>query len=225
MRRLGRDWLLGICVAGAVACSQSYGSDSGVDLDAAPQDSAVDVGTASIDSGDASGDSSVTTDDAAIPCPGGQTPCLDEDGVTRCVDLQAEPCHCGRCGNPCDGPCNAGVCGRCEGSYLGWCGPTAGNCPSGAGVNECTSLLTPDNCLYCAARCRLGGATPLCDPTYSTDLGPCHVASCLDGRANCDGMDSNGCEVDLLSSSGHCGACDNACPPTAPRCVDGVCAL
>jgi hypothetical protein len=40
-------------------------------------------------------------------CKGGKTRC-----GKRCVDVRADPAHCGRCGNACTGPrtCEAGVC-------------------------------------------------------------------------------------------------------------------
>lgn len=55
------------------------------------------------------------------------------------------------------------------------------------------------------------------------DGGP---APCNSGRASCDGNPANGCEVDLQTHAGNCGACGNACPPApnaTPACLAGKC--
>lgn len=85
-----------------------------------------------------------TADQAAVeryygapdPCPPGQELC---DG--RCVHLESERAHCGRCGNPC-GPsqvCQNRACG----------------CPSGITLcgSECVRLGTQQNCARCGDAC------------------------------------------------------------------------
>ena len=57
----------------------------------------------------------------------------------------------------------------------------------------------------------------------AADLGcvasPC---PCAAGRGDCDQRPSNGCETDLLTETGHCGACGRDCP-ASETCVDGGC--
>ncbi len=57
--------------------------------------------------------------------------------------------------------------------------------------------------------------------------GVCGTAGCADGYGDCDADPSNGCEVDLQSSTGNCGSCANACsfPGAIAACVDGACAI
>ncbi len=47
--------------------------------------------------------------------------------------------------------------------------------------------------------------------------GHCAVMTCTTGFGDCDGSASNGCETDLSSSVGHCGACGRSCiDPSSP---------
>ncbi|MFO0557552.1 MAG: MopE-related protein [Polyangiales bacterium] len=53
--------------------------------------------------------------------------------------------------------------------------------------------------------------------------GECRITSCVDHRANCDGNDRNGCEIDVDVDSNHCGRCGARCrfgACAAGRCVD-----
>jgi Stigma-specific protein, Stig1 len=105
-------------------------------------------------------------DDKVCGCPEGQTRCND-----RCVNLQRNERHCGRCFNRCDdgeqcvegecgggcisngnGPCgtNDQCCsGNCDTS--GFCLPPTGTnrvdcfCGDGTQVNHCTSLQCSDD--------------------------------------------------------------------------------
>lgn len=49
-------------------------------------------------------------------------------------------------------------------------------------------------------------------------------SSCPEGRADCDGDDSNGCETDIATDE-HCGACDHACVDGYSSCAEGACVL
>jgi hypothetical protein len=85
-------------------------------------------------------------------CPADLTPCLDEDGVVRCVNLQSEQCHCGECGNQC--LCSFGMCGDCGHDSL--CGQPS-ICISGENRAFCANLETdPDNCGACNNPCSGG---------------------------------------------------------------------
>jgi len=48
---------------------------------------------------------------------------------------------------------------------------------------------------------------------------------CAVGTANCDGLSSNGCEVDLRTDLQNCGSCGNRCgsPYGLSSCVSGIC--
>lgn len=77
-------------------------------------------------------------------CPPRQTLCGEV-----CVDLQADPLNCGKCGNPCPGedPCLSGVCG-CPSPYAGC-------------ARSCVDLaMNPRHCGICEHMCATG---ELCD--------------------------------------------------------------
>ncbi len=71
-------------------------------------------------------------------------------------------------------------------------------------VDEDFDLATdPSNCGACGAPCTSSGVVATCV------AGACQV-DCIEGRADCDGDSSNGCEVNL-SDPTHCGSCSNDC--------------
>ena len=69
-----------------------------------------------------------------------------------------------------------------------------------------------------------GGRAAVCAPanaTGSCTAGSCALAACTAGFADCDQSAWNGCEVDLMTDPGSCGACGNSCGGAA--CVNGGC--
>ena len=58
-------------------------------------------------------------------------------------------------------------------------------------------------------------------------LDPSCNTVCPDGYADCDGFAYNGCEVDLTSNVGHCGACGVVCsfPNAEALCIDSNCVM
>jgi hypothetical protein len=48
------------------------------------------------------------------------------------------------------------------------------------------------------------------------------LGGCQPGFGSCDDNPANGCEVDVLESTAHCGGCDKPCA-TGQTCVDGTC--
>ncbi len=88
------------------------------------------------------------------------------------------------------------------------------------GRAECVALDHPE--FGCASLgcepCSLPHASALCGPR-----GGCRIAECTEvGYRDCDGDSDNGCEVDVRSSTVHCGDCGQRCAGT---CVDGRCEL
>jgi hypothetical protein len=72
------------------------------------------------------------------------------------------------------------------------------------------------NCGACGRMCMLMNANATCT------MGSCAVASCAPGYGNCDGVPTNGCEVDLQVSTAHCGRCGMTCP-AGQSCRGGAC--
>lgn len=147
-------------------------------------------------------------------CETGFVDC-DGNAANGCeVDAATDPGNCGGCGRKCAAnngvpSCSAGQCGiLCASGY--------GNC-DGDAANGCEKNLTSDvnNCGKCGATCSTSHASASCVS------GSCHL-SCSTGWQDCDGAASNGCEVNVYTSSVNCGACGRKCPP-GYYCNLGVC--
>jgi hypothetical protein len=90
---------------------------------------------------------------------------------------------------------------------------TGADAPGPDGCGDTSS--DPNNCGMCGRRCSFPNAAASCVG------GLCGIASCAQGRADCDGENRNGCETDL-GERANCGVCGNGCP-SAGRCVGGRC--
>src|SRR6185436_2582547 len=115
--------------------------------------------------------------------------------------------NCGICNHVCSAAsgtpnCVAGVCG------VAACSAGFGDC-NGSSSDGCeTSFTTLTNCGACGVSCSMSNATPSCAS------GQCAIGSCSSGFANCDGVTTNGCEVNTNTSTLNCGACGTACSST-----------
>ncbi|HQP34054.1 MAG TPA: hypothetical protein PLI95_02705 [Polyangiaceae bacterium] len=143
-----------------------------------------------------------------VTCPTGQELC-----GTVCINLQANPSHCGACNHA----CNAGE--SCEkGACVQVCSTDTTNCGG-----SCVSLNTDlDNCGACGEVCSTPNADPICAG------GHCQVKACNTGFADCDQAAANGCEVELAKDPANCGECGKACadaPNAGKACVGGKCTL
>ncbi|HEY4106710.1 MAG TPA: hypothetical protein VGM44_22575, partial [Polyangiaceae bacterium] len=82
-----------------------------------------------------------------------------------------------------------------------------------------------------------GSSCPACVPGQHCKLptdcagGDCTgglcTLTCLDGKGNCDGDASNGCETNLKTDADHCGACETPCslPHATAACTGGSCTI
>src|SRR5262249_32750071 len=92
------------------------------------------------------------------------------------------------------------------------------NASNGCEVNKNTDV---NNCGACGTKCMLANATATCTN------GACAVQTCNNGFADCDGIASNGCEVNLTTSTANCGSGSNARTSTngTPACALGACSI
>lgn len=81
-----------------------------------------------------------------------------------------------------------------------------GNC-DGEAANGCEASFASDarNCGTCGKVCALAHATSACESRVCVRVG------CERGWANCDGVSTSGCGVDLSRDRYHCGGCGNHC--------------
>jgi hypothetical protein len=121
------------------------------------------------------------------------------------TDTRTSAAHCGGCGMACAArpntvaSCAAGACAyRCAEGF----GDCDGNASNGCEVDLRTSL---SHCGACGRGCSVSNGSPVCG------AGVCRVAACNTDYADCDGSAANGCEVNLLTTTQHCGRCGAAC--------------
>jgi hypothetical protein len=121
------------------------------------------------------------------------TACDDKNACTR-----NDTCVAGQCVGA-----NPVVCPAQRPCHLpSTCNPANGIC-SDANAPDGTSCLLPNATAACAS-------------------GNCQLQSCNLGFGNCDGMSGDGCESNLNTDLGNCGACGRACF-TGAMCVGGLC--
>ena len=172
-----------------------------------------------------------TRPNTAATCMGGACSYTCNPGFSDCdgdpsngceVDTRTSTSHCGACGARCNPPnataaCTAGVCA------VAACSDGFGDC-DGNPTNGCETdtRITVSNCGMCGRACSgAPNAVAVCA------LGSCAL-TCTAGFADCDGVASNGCEVDTRTSASHCGGCGRTCTlPNAASasCVASLCAV
>ena len=146
----------------------------------------------------------------------------DNNATNGCErDIGSDVNNCGGCGVVCPSrsnatrTCTAGVCGFTCNSGYGDCDGSASN---GCEVNTRTSV---SNCGACGNACSAANGTATCSS------GVCGIGSCNSGYANCDGVTSNGCEVNTRTNTSNCGSCGRVCSyaNAAPVCSSGACSM
>ncbi|MBI4957793.1 MAG: DUF4350 domain-containing protein [Myxococcales bacterium] len=157
-------------------------------------------------------------------CESGYADCngLVADGCE--VDLANDVQHCGACLNAC--PAIANGTPSCTGFAcgIGSCAVGFDDCTGGAGDGCETNLM--NDVAHCSSCGNVCPAVPF--GQRGCDQGTCGVASCVVGRADCNVLPADGCEVDTTTDVAHCNICNNVCPvpPNAtPSCVGSVCGL
>ena len=150
----------------------------------------------------------------SVVCDASWASC-DGSATNGCETAATTATNCGGCGIACDLPnasesCASGACALVS-CNTGW-----GDCAAAAGCE--TPLTTTTNCGACFAGCTALNGTQAC-------AGGTCVPSCAAGWASCDGDPSNGCETDLGSSDGNCGACGTTCADVGGTnlCAGGTC--
>ncbi len=134
--------------------------------------------------------------------------------------------NCGACGTKCGAGQKCAV--DLDGNVTCLCPPGLEFCqvdeehglPKGACVDVSTDV---DHCGTCGTRCTINGPREAQMP--ACDFGKCGV-QCLDGWADCNGSQVDGCEIDTKRDPRNCGGCGVACDLTMGQaCVAGKCVV
>jgi hypothetical protein len=146
----------------------------------------------------------------------------DGDPINGCeADLRTTAEHCSACGSRCDLPGGTAACvgGVCS---LAACGDNFADCDNNLD-NGCESD-TRSSTAHCGA---CGNTCPARANARATCADRACGYLCNEGFGDCDMDPSNGCEVNLRTSTEHCGACGNTCmlPNATAACVMGVCSV
>lgn len=161
---------------------------------------------------------------ASATCAEGRCAASCKSGFRDCDNQLANGCeadlrtaaHCGDCGKSCAYPhaltsCAAGSCtsSGCEAGF--------GDCNGDLAGDGCEEALdSAEHCGACGRACNFAHAAASCTNAS------CQLGACQQNYGDCDGLADNGCEVDLATTSRHCGACGAACPNNR-ACIGGHC--
>ncbi len=208
------------CSAGFGNCDVSTGNGCEVSLQTDPSNCGVCGGACPVR---AHASNACATGACGFTCASGYADC-DGAATTGCeTSLLTDASHCGSCGTTCSSAPNA-IASCASGVCEATCSPGFGNC-DGIPSNGCeTDVRTLANCGACGAVCSRANAIPQCVS------GTCSTQSCATFFADCDGVDANGCEANVLNDPSHCGACGTICPGlgaanTTATCNSGLCGL
>ncbi|CAF1222581.1 unnamed protein product [Didymodactylos carnosus] len=129
--------------------------------------------------------------------------------------------NCGTCGTVCNLADAVPMClsGSCD---IFSCVNGYDDCDSNPSTGcETNLLISATNCGSCHNNCSLAHSTSACLN------GSCVIAYCDLGYINCNGITSDGCEVNILTSATNCGHCGNVCNLThaSAVCSSGACAI
>lgn len=176
-------------------------------------------GTSSVGGSSAKGGtSSVGGSSATLTCTLPAANCNGSSADGCEVDLSSDLNNCGTCGTKCVTPANmvATCTGSCQYECLGGWSDCNNNLSDGCEVNLTSNV---NNCLGCGLTCV---TAPHTVQASCTVLG-CEMGTCEAGWGDCNGIASDGCEIDLLNGEGsNCGSCGTECVGGG-SCLSGSC--
>ncbi len=148
-------------------------------------------------------------------CTTGSQCCSGTCTANQCQACEANGYSCVTGSQCCSGVCTGGQCVPLV------CSPPYADCNMNP-LDGCEINTSNDtqNCGNCGHICFTQNATSGCVS------GACTVGTCNSGYANCNGLQSDGCEVYVNGDANNCGACGAACSSNnvpSPTCTFGTC--
>ncbi|WP_437834376.1 hypothetical protein [Sorangium sp. So ce1153] len=225
----GRPWCRNgecgetVCPAGRGDCNGDPEDSCEVNLAADPQNCGACGGLCTV----ANGTGKCTASGCAIgTCEPGFSDC-DGDYDNGCeTNTETSLSHCGGCGETCT---IAGGTPKCEGGecQVRTCNSGMGDC-DGDPDNGCETNINSNqtNCGACAAAGGVNCNTIYANATATCQTGACAFVGCRADYGNCNGSLTDGCEANVSTDEGNCGACGTQCNPihtTSNQCLDGTC--
>jgi|APLak6261679142_1056127.scaffolds.fasta_scaffold00540_1 hypothetical protein len=241
---VARVCAIGTCAPGRGNCNQSYADGCEVDLGSDLNHCGL-CGVA------------CTTPNATPVCAAGQCGVAQcNPGFGNCNGQVADGCevntnlsvaNCGACGNQCSAAnatssCSNGSCAfTCQPNWWDVDGQSANGCEyacikTAGGVeacdgidNDCDNRVDEDFDLTTDAR-HCGACNRACSAPFATttcSASSCGITACDVGRANCNAVYADGCEVTTGTDLNNCGACNNRCTAAngTPSCTAGACGI
>ncbi len=149
-------------------------------------------------------------------CSAGWGNCDGFDSSGCETNFMVSPDNCGTCGHQCpseqnaDPACASSNCAiSCHAGYEDCDGSFANGC-------EADTSTDPDHCGNCSTHCQLPHATSTCSANA------CVVVSCTSPYGDCDLVNANGCETNLMTETAHCSTCNHDCG-SGHACSGGQC--
>ncbi len=139
--------------------------------------------------------------------------------IDETFDLMTDVNNCGACGTVC--PSLNGVASCVAGKCQIACNTGFADCDAAIPGCETNTLTSLANCGGCNLGCSPAHATGTCSN------GTCGVATCQAGWSNCNGLASDGCEVDNTTDVTNCGGCGKVCSVAngSANCINAVCGV